>query len=158
MKGDGPISVDRRGRSGGDHVRPAQGEAGADGRRALGRLGEERVATWYEANGYEVVARNWSCRAGEIDIVARRGRLHVFCEVKTRSSTAFGVPAEAVGPLKQARLRRLAAMWYAAHNPSPSRGDGPGGDMPAEGRRGGPVRFDVASVLGGTLEIIEGAF
>jgi putative endonuclease len=163
MKGNGPISVNPGGPPGGGHVRPARGEAVADGRRALGRLGEDRVAAWYAAHGYEVVARNWSCRAGEIDIIARRGRLQVFCEVKTRSSTVFGVPAEAVGALKQARLRRLAATWYAAQNPARSRGDKPAGDgadggEPAAGRRGGPVRFDVASVLGGTLEVIEGAF
>ena len=84
---------------------------------------------WYEAHGYEVVARNWRCREGELDIVARRGRLHVFCEVKSRSSDAFGVPAEAVGRPKRARLRRLAALWFAAH---PRRLSGPG--VPAAGR------------------------
>jgi len=101
---------------------------------------------WYEANGYEVVARNWRCRDGELDVVARRGRLHVFCEVKSRSSDAFGVPAEAVGPVKRARLRRLAALWFAGQ---PAARPGAG--------RGGPVRFDVACVLGGALEVIEGA-
>jgi putative endonuclease len=109
------------------------------------------AAEWYQARGYEVLARNWSCREGELDIVARRGRLHVFCEVKARSSLTFGLPAEAVGPVKQARLRRLAALWFAA---AQSSGQGGGG-----GRRpGGPVRFDVASVLAGEVEVIEGAF
>ena len=113
---------------------------------ALGRAGEDLAVAWYQAQGYEVVARNWRCREGELDVVARRGRLHVFCEVKSRSSDAFGVPAEAVGPAKRARLRRLAALWFAGQaKTSP----GPG--------RGGPVRFDVACVLGGTLEVVEGA-
>ena len=90
----------------------------AAGRRALGSWGEDLAAAWYLAHGYEVVDRNWSCRSGELDIVARRGSLHVFCEVKARSSVAFGPPAEAVGALKQARLRRLAAMWFAAQCPA----------------------------------------
>jgi putative endonuclease len=105
------------------------------------------AAAWYEAHGYEVVARNWSCRAGELDIVLRRGRLHVFCEVKARSSGVFGLPAEAVGPLKQARVRRLAALWFADSS-----------RRAAGARGGGPVRFDVASVLDGEAEVIEGAF
>lgn len=120
------------------------------GRLALGRWGEERVAAWYQDHAYEVLDRNWSCRAGELDIVARRGSLYVFCEVKSRSSIAFGVPAEAVGPRKQARLRRLAAMWFADRRARVEIG--------ADGWRGGPARFDVACVLAGTVEVIEGAF
>jgi putative endonuclease len=115
--------------------------------RALGKTGEDAAAAWYEAHGYAVVARNWSCRQGELDIVARMGRLHVFCEVKARSSGAFGLPVEAVGPLKQARVRRLAALWFAERRLS----RGPGG-------AGGPVRFDVVSILNGEVEVIEGAF
>jgi putative endonuclease len=128
-----------------------RGKAGGD-RGALGRAGEDLAAAWYEACGYEVVARNWRCRAGELDIVARRDRLHVFCEVKSRSSAAFGVPAEAVGRAKRARLRRLAALWFAAQTPGRPGAPVPGGPVP-----GGPVRFDVACVLGGALEVIEGA-
>jgi putative endonuclease len=125
--------------------RGAAGQAGQE-RGARGQAGEALAVAWYEAHGYEVVARNWRCREGELDVVARRGRLHVFCEVKSRSSAAFGVPVEAVGHLKRARLRRLAALWFAAL---------PAG-RPATGR-GGPVRFDVACVLGEVLEVIEGA-
>ena len=120
---------------------------------------------WYEARGYEVLARNWSCRDGELDIVLRRGRLHVFCEVKARSSAAFGLPAEAVGPLKQARVRRLAALWFAELSrpaPLPPRAGASqvarAGRAGRAARAGGPVRFDVASVLDGEVEIIEGAF
>ena len=58
-------------------------------RRALGASGEQATADWYAANGYEVVARNWRCRDGELDLIVRRGRAFVFCEVKTRSSTMF---------------------------------------------------------------------
>ena len=129
------------------------GKAGGSARRVLGKAGEDSAVEWYEARGYEVLARNWSCRDGELDIVLRHGRLHVFCEVKARSSGAFGLPAEAVGPLKQARVRRLAALWFA----EVSRGDQ--GDRGERGARsGGPVRFDVASVLDGEVTVIEGAF
>src|SRR2546423_5390193 len=109
-------------------------------RRELGAGGEEAVATWYREQGYEIVARNWRCRDGELDVVARRGPVLVFCEVKTRSSTAFGAPVEAVTAVKQRRLRRLAAQWMAEHG----------------GAR--DVRFDVASVLAGAIEVVEAAF
>ena len=122
-------------------------ERASEDRDALGRAGEDLAVAWYEGHGYDVLARNWRCRGGELDVVARRGRLHVFCEVKSRSSDAFGLPAEAVGPAKRARLRRLAALWFAAQPAAPGSGGG----------RGGPVRFDVACVLAGALEIIEDA-
>ena len=110
-------------------------------RRALGASGEEAVAAWYESRGYEVVERNWRCRAGELDLILRRNRTFVFCEVKTRSSDAFGAPVEAVTRTKQVRLRHLAARWLEE---APMR--------PTE------IRFDVASVLRGEIEVLEGAF
>lgn len=113
-----------------------------DERRALGARGEAAVADWYEARGYEVVARNWSCREGELDLVVRHGRAYVFCEVKTRTTDAFGVPAEAVTREKQLRLRRLAARWLEDDAPM----------------RATEIRFDVAAVLGEDVDIIEGAF
>lgn len=110
-------------------------------RRARGAAGEERAAAWYEAAGYEILARNWRCRDGEIDLIAADRACLVFCEVKSRASAAFGLPAEAVTPAKQERLRRLAARW-----------------LEQAGRRPREVRFDVAAILGDDLEIIEGAF
>jgi putative endonuclease len=107
----------------------------------LGREGEDQAAAWYVARGYEVVARNWRVPAGEIDLVARRGRLVVIAEVKARSSDRFGMPVEAVVAAKQARLRRLAAAW-----------------LKQAGVRGARVRFDVVSVLAGTVEVLENAF
>ena len=112
-------------------------------RRALGTAGEAAVAAWYADRGYEVVARNWRCPTGELDLVVRKGRTLVFCEVKSRSSSAFGAPVEAVTPAKQARLRRLAGCWLEA-----------GGTK----ARASDLRFDVASVLAGEIEVIEGAF
>jgi putative endonuclease len=110
-------------------------------RQARGAAGEQRAAAWYEAAGYEVLARNWRCPAGELDLVLARGGCVVFCEVKARASAAFGLPAEAVTATKQARLRRLAAAW-----------------LDATGRRPREIRFDVAAVLGADLEVIEDAF
>lgn len=110
--------------------------------QARGEYGERRAAAWYQQHGFEVLGRNWrDGRGGELDLVLRRDRLVVFCEVKARSSDAFGAPAEAVTPTKQARLRRLAAAWLAAH-----------------GVRGVEVRFDVAAVTNAALEVYEAAF
>jgi putative endonuclease len=96
---------------------------------------------WYTANGFVVVDRNWRCRRGEIDLVARRGRTLVFCEVKTRSSVAFGSPAASVTMAKQRRIRVLAMQWLRDHP-----------DVAGE------IRFDVAAVMDGTVEVIEAAF
>jgi putative endonuclease len=117
-----------------------------DPRRRLGDAGEDAVAAWYENAGYRVVDRNWRCREGELDVVVTRGDTLVFCEVKTRASTRFGAPVEAVTAAKQRRLWMLAARWLAEHD-----------------TRRRTLRFDVASVTrapGGELvvEVIEGAF
>lgn len=112
-----------------------------DRRRALGASGEEAVASWYQERGYEVVVRNWRCREGELDLIVRDGRAFVFCEVKTRTTDAFGAPVEAVNRAKQERLRRLAARWLT--------------EAPLRPRE---IRFDVASVMGDRIEVFEGAF
>lgn len=78
---------------------------------AVGRYGEDVAARHLVELGYQLLHRNWRCELGEIDIVARDGDCLVVCEVKTRRSTAFGHPAEAVTAQKAARLRRLAARW-----------------------------------------------
>jgi putative endonuclease len=82
---------------------------------AIGRFGEELAARWLEDAGLRILDRNWRCSEGEIDIVAQDGDTLVICEVKTRSGTGFGDPAEAVTGPKSARLRRLALRWLAAH-------------------------------------------
>ena len=109
---------------------------------AYGQRGEDLAAQWYVRNGYTVVARNWRCAIGEIDLLARRGATLVVCEVKTRRSDAFGVPALAVGPAKQQRLRRLATAWLAEHR---------------VGRRVN-VRFDVVAVTADVVDVYENAF
>ncbi|MGH9069500.1 MAG: YraN family protein [Acidimicrobiales bacterium] len=114
----------------------------ASRRRALGAEGEAMAAAWYEAHDYQVLARNWRCRDGEIDLVVGKGRAYVFCEVKSRTTDALGTPAEAVTRAKQMRLRRLAAHWLEEAAPRPAR----------------QIRFDVAAILAGEIEVIEGAF
>jgi putative endonuclease len=111
------------------------------GRPQLAAQGEETVARWYQSCGYIVLARNWRCPQGELDLVLRQGDLIVFCEVKTRSSTAFGAPVEAVTRAKQVRLRRAAGRFLEAGS-----------------EHSGVARFDVASVLDGVVEVVEGAF
>jgi putative endonuclease len=78
---------------------------------AVGRRGEDRAVAYLQAQGYEVLARNWRSPAGELDVVARDGSTVVVVEVKTRSGRAFGHPLEAITPIKLARLRRLARDW-----------------------------------------------
>lgn len=99
---------------------------------AVGRYGEQVAARVLVESGMTVLARNWRCAEGEIDIVARDGDTLVVCEVKTRRSSGFGSPLEAVTPSKARRLRRLAALWIRAH-----------GVHPPE------VRIDVVGVLRG---------
>ena len=111
-------------------------------RQRLGAQGEDQAAAWYEAAGYVVVVRNWRCRDGEIDLICRRDGIVAIVEVKTRSSAAYGHPAEAVTLTKQRRLRRLASQWLAS-----------------AGRDGWiQLRFDVVAITAGRIEIIEAAF
>ncbi|GAA4065748.1 YraN family protein [Microbacterium laevaniformans] len=86
-----------------------------------GRSGEQRAAQYLSEAGYTVLARNWRCAFGEIDIVALRGEEVVIVEVKSRRSDAYGHPFEAVDAQKRARLWRLSTTWAAAH-PAAARG------------------------------------
>ena len=85
-------------------------------RAELGAHGERIAAAYLARAGLRVLDRNWRCRDGELDIVAREGAALVFCEVKTRRGVGFGHPVEAVTPVKQRRLRLLAQRWLAAHD------------------------------------------
>ena len=88
-------------------------------RNALGQYGERVAARHLIERGMVLLDRNWRCEAGEIDLVLRDGDVLVVCEVKTRSSDAYGTPHEAVDPAKLDRLKRLGLLWAQAHEVSP---------------------------------------
>ena len=80
-----------------------------------GRRAERRAALHYLVRGYRILARNAWAGGYEVDLVVRRGRRLVFCEVKEKSGSRFGDPLEMVTEEKQRRLRRAAEAWLAAH-------------------------------------------
>lgn len=85
---------------------------GRNDRRGTGASGEELAAAYLSRRGWTVLARNWRCRGGEIDLIARDpDGACVVCEVKTRRGLGFGDPLEALTYAKVARLRRLTAEW-----------------------------------------------
>ncbi|RBY96709.1 YraN family protein [Blastococcus sp. TF02-8] len=96
----------------------------------LGATGEHIAVAFLTDAGLRVLDRNWRCREGEIDLVARDGDALVFCEVKTRRGLGYGHPVEAVTPAKRRRIRLLAQRWLAAHD-----------------EHAPDVRFDVVGVL-----------
>ena len=81
----------------------------------LGRRGEDIAAAWLTDHGLTVLARNWRCAEGELDIVATDQVKVVVCEVKTRSGDLYGSPFEAVTQGKRRKLRRLGLLWMAAN-------------------------------------------
>jgi len=103
---------------------------------------ERRAARFYRLRGYRILETNAWSGGNELDIVARRGRRLVFCEVKSKTGPAFGDPAEMVGPEKQRRLRRAAGSWLAAHPELASL----------------EATFEVIAVRGTELERIADAF
>lgn len=80
-------------------------------RQQLGRWGENVAATYLEAQGYQILSRNWRTRRGEIDLVAQIGETIAFVEVKTRRGREFGLPEEALTTKKAARLQSLAQAY-----------------------------------------------
>ena len=115
------------------------------GARETGNLGESLVADYLLRRRYTLVGSQYRCRFGEIDLIARKGELLCFVEVKTRSSAAVALPREAVDRRKQERLRSAAGFYLAEK----------GLDC--------PVRFDVAEVYltagaGPRIEYLENAF
>ncbi len=80
-------------------------------RQSLGKWGEEQAARFLRRSGMKIVARNLRTPVGEVDIIARKGKTLIFAEVKTRRSSAYGAPQEAVGVTKQRQILR-AASWY----------------------------------------------
>jgi putative endonuclease len=121
------------------------GRAEPGERRAYGNAAEDAAVGHLEAQGWRVLARNWTCRYGELDVVAERGELVCFVEVRMRSTAVWGDPAHTVSFAKQRRVVKAALHYLFAH------------DL---GER--MMRFDVISVVGrgerATVEHIPGAF
>jgi len=126
-------------------------EASAAARVARGKWAEDLVSRWYEQHGYVIVARNWRCKRGELDVVACKDSVLVVCEVKARASNSFGTPAEAVTPAKQLKVRRATADFRQSLRASSD----PVASLVNIART---VRFDVACVLGTQLEMLEDIF
>lgn len=86
-------------------------------RTELGALGEQIAVEYLQSLGLQIVARNWRCRYGELDVIAADGSdTVVFVEVKTRTGDGFGGVEQAVTPAKVRRLRRLAGLWLAGQD------------------------------------------
>jgi putative endonuclease len=99
-------------------------------RRSLGREGERMAEDYFREKGYQILARNYRSRLGEIDLIVRKNRLIVFVEVKTRSSDACGAPEEAVDGRKMRKLYQVASCFLKEHR-----------------LEGQDAQFDVLSVL-----------
>ena len=111
-------------------------------RRETGSRYEKFAAGQLEKRGYEVLAFNYRCRQGEVDLICRQGGVLVFVEVKYRADASKGNPLEAVGPAKQERVRRTAA-WYL---------------MKKGISQEVPCRFDVVGILGKEIVLVADAF
>ncbi len=80
-------------------------------RQEKGKLGEAIAADFLKKQGLTIVAQNVRCPLGEIDLIARQGRTHIFVEVKSRTASGRGLPQDAITLAKQKRMTRLA-HWY----------------------------------------------
>ena len=96
----------------------------------LGKIGEDIATVYLQDMGYEILVRNWRFERVELDIVARKDSILVFCEVKTRRSISHGVPSDAITPLKLQHIRTAALHWLT-NNQSRHKG----------------IRFDAISVI-----------
>lgn len=97
---------------------------------ALGKFGEELAAGHLQSLGMAVLDRNWRCDVGELDLVARDHNALVVCEVKTRRTTNFGDPAEAISARKLKKLRECAYLWLVEKRVHPE-----------------VIRFDVVAIV-----------
>jgi len=77
----------------------------------VGKKAEEAAALYLRNQGYKIIERNFRCSFGEMDIIAEDGDVLVFVEVRSRRSSAYGLPQETVAWVKQQKLRRLAGYY-----------------------------------------------
>ncbi|MDR1123249.1 MAG: YraN family protein [Elusimicrobiota bacterium] len=110
-------------------------------KRRQGDEGEDKACEYLKKQGYEILARNYAAKTGEIDIIARHKNTLVFAEVKTRADNAYGGGLAAVGAAKQARITKTALIYIKENKP----------EFDA-------VMFDIITLTGGRLEHIKNAF
>ncbi|MBQ2711386.1 MAG: YraN family protein [Clostridia bacterium] len=110
-------------------------------KRIVGLKGEDIAAKYLEKHKYKIIERNFACRFGEIDIIAKDGKFIVFIEVKRRKSLKFGRPCEAVDLKKQQTIVTCATYYLSM-----------------KALVGKPVRFDVVEILGEEVNLIKDAF
>ena len=106
------------------------GKSAKSDNKSLGEVGEAIAATFLKGVKYSIIDQNFSCKCGEIDIIARDGKTIVFVEVKTRRSLAFGPPQLAVNPFKQRQISKAALTWLSQRKLLET-----------------PARFDVVAIL-----------
>lgn len=111
-------------------------------RRRIGAAYEEKAAEYLCSKGYRILERNFRCRLGEIDLIAEDCGVLVFLEVKYRKSSRYGSPAEAVTPVKQKTICRVADFYRMSRRVPESKS----------------CRFDVVAILGEQVQIYKDAF
>lgn len=113
-----------------------------DNNRKVGAAYEEKAAEYLKEKGYQIINKNFRCRMGEIDIIAKQNTILVFVEVKYRKTASFGYPEEAVSFYKQRTIRKVAEYFLAKEHLSSDT----------------ECRFDVIAILGEKISHIENAF
>lgn len=111
-------------------------------RRRTGTLWEHAAEAYLKEHGYEILERNFRCREGEVDLIAKEGGSLVFIEVRYRKTLKKGHPMETVDAAKQRRICRVSRYYLMKNH------------LPFDT----PVRYDVAAVLDGTIELVKNAF
>jgi putative endonuclease len=107
----------------------------------VGRNGEARAVAFLVDRGYAIVARNWRCRIGELDLIARDGDTLAFVEIRSRADGSRGDAIATVGAAKQRKLAQVAAAYLAAERPVAR-----------------ACRFDVVGLTGDDIVLIKDAF
>ncbi|NLD20121.1 MAG: YraN family protein [Clostridiales bacterium] len=111
------------------------------GNKRIGMIGEEAAAMFLEENGYRLVRRNYRCKVGEIDIIASKGSVLCFAEVKTRQNFNYGRPCESITEEKKKHMRKAAQSYLD--------------EVRIGGFRPAKIRFDVIEIV---VEHTRGAF
>jgi len=130
-----------------DHARlpDGQGRGPRREKKALGKKGEELALRFLKKRGYQIIERNYVCKMGEMDIIAREKDILAFIEVKTRTSTTFGPPQLAVNPKKQSQMSKVALHFLKEKRLEDAK-----------------ARFDVVAIAlglkGAEIELIKDAF